>query len=158
MPHFKEDSCYATSGKYCACIEFYHSDHKRHGFNTSQLIEYTLVAQPLVLAKLVFCCNVKVSVSGHSTCTLFGPVRAIINLRKPTFGIQPFLSAILSAKALATAEALALSPPRNGEGLQRIGRPGRSLKIGSTYYEYDIIRVDTGAASLPYWYSARTQA
>jgi hypothetical protein len=45
MP-FKEDSCYATSGKYCACIEFYLSEHKRRGFHTSQLMEYTLEPNP----------------------------------------------------------------------------------------------------------------
>ena len=39
---FKEDSCYATSGKYCACIEFHSTEHKRRGFHASQLIEYTL--------------------------------------------------------------------------------------------------------------------
>ena len=46
MPHFKEDSCYATSGKYCACIEFHLSEHKRRGFHTSQLIDYTLEPNP----------------------------------------------------------------------------------------------------------------
>jgi hypothetical protein len=45
MP-FKEDSCYSTSGKYCACIEFHLSEHKRRGFHTSQLIEYTLESNP----------------------------------------------------------------------------------------------------------------
>lgn len=43
---FKEDSCYATSGKYCACIEFHLSEHQRRGFHTSQLIEYTLEPNP----------------------------------------------------------------------------------------------------------------
>ena len=43
---FKEDSCYATSGKHCACIEFHLSEHQRRGFHTSQLIEYTLEPNP----------------------------------------------------------------------------------------------------------------
>ena len=46
MPNFKDDSCYAASGKYCACIEFHLSEHKRRGFHTSQLIEYTLEPNP----------------------------------------------------------------------------------------------------------------
>jgi len=37
----KED-CYTTSGKYCACIEFHLTEHKRRGFHTSQLMDYTL--------------------------------------------------------------------------------------------------------------------
>jgi hypothetical protein len=43
---FKDDSCYATSGKYCACIEFHLSEHQRRGFHTSQLIDYTLEPNP----------------------------------------------------------------------------------------------------------------
>ena len=46
MPHFKDDSCYAASGKYCACIEFHLSEDKRRGFHTSQLIEYSLDPNP----------------------------------------------------------------------------------------------------------------
>ena len=46
MPHFKEDSCYSPSGRYCACIEFHLDEGKRRGFHTSQLIEYTLEANP----------------------------------------------------------------------------------------------------------------
>ena len=46
MPNFKDDSCYAASGKYCACIEFHLSEHQRRGFHTSQLIEYTLEPNP----------------------------------------------------------------------------------------------------------------
>ena len=42
----KEDSCYATSGRYCACIEFHLSEHRRHAFHSSQLIEYTLEPNP----------------------------------------------------------------------------------------------------------------
>ena len=46
MPQFKDDSCYAASGKYCACIEFHLSEDKRRGFHTSQLIDYTLEPNP----------------------------------------------------------------------------------------------------------------
>ena len=46
MPNFKEDSCYATSGRYCACIEFHLSEHQRRAFHSSQLIEYTLEPNP----------------------------------------------------------------------------------------------------------------
>ena len=46
MPKFDNDSCYASSGKYCACIEFHPSEGKRRGFHTSQLIEYTLEPNP----------------------------------------------------------------------------------------------------------------
>jgi hypothetical protein len=46
MPNFDKDSCYAASGKYCACIEFHLDEGKRRGFHTSQLIEYTLEANP----------------------------------------------------------------------------------------------------------------
>jgi hypothetical protein len=42
----KDDSCYATSGRYCAAIEFHLSEHQRRGFHTSQLIEYTLEPNP----------------------------------------------------------------------------------------------------------------
>jgi hypothetical protein len=42
MPLTKEDSCYTTAGKYCACIEFHLDEEHRHGFHTSQLIDYTL--------------------------------------------------------------------------------------------------------------------
>jgi hypothetical protein len=37
-----KDDCYTHSGKYCACIEFRLDEHRRHGFQTSQLIDYTL--------------------------------------------------------------------------------------------------------------------
>ena len=46
MPKFDNDSCYASSGKYCACIEFHPSEGKRRGFHTSQLIEYSLEPNP----------------------------------------------------------------------------------------------------------------
>jgi len=42
----EHDSCYTTAGKYCACIEFHPDEHRRHGFHTSQLIEYTLEPNP----------------------------------------------------------------------------------------------------------------
>ena len=42
----KDDSCYSISGRYCSAIEFYLSEHKRHAFCTSQLIEYTLEPNP----------------------------------------------------------------------------------------------------------------
>jgi hypothetical protein len=40
------DECYTNSGKYCACVEFHLTEHKRRGFHTSQLIEYTLAPNP----------------------------------------------------------------------------------------------------------------
>jgi len=43
---FKEDSCYAASGTYCACIEFHLSEHSRRAFHSSQLIENTLEPNP----------------------------------------------------------------------------------------------------------------
>lgn len=42
----KEESSYTTSGKYCACIEFHLDEERRHGFHTSQLLEYTLEPNP----------------------------------------------------------------------------------------------------------------
>jgi hypothetical protein len=44
--HFKDDYCYAASGKFCACIEFHLAENKRRGFHTSQLIDYTLEPNP----------------------------------------------------------------------------------------------------------------
>jgi hypothetical protein len=46
MPNFDDNSCYAASGKYCACIEFHLAENKRRGFHTSQLIEYSLEPNP----------------------------------------------------------------------------------------------------------------
>ena len=46
MPNFDDNSCYAASGKYCACIEFHLAEGKRRGFHSSQLIEYTLEPNP----------------------------------------------------------------------------------------------------------------
>jgi hypothetical protein len=45
MPPQKDDS-YTLSGKYCACIEFHLDEHRRRGFHTSQLIDYTLEPNP----------------------------------------------------------------------------------------------------------------
>ncbi len=42
----KDDSCYATSGRYCAAIEFHLSEHSRRAFHSSQLIEYALEPNP----------------------------------------------------------------------------------------------------------------
>ena len=41
-----KDNCYTTSDKYCACVEFHLDEHRRHGFHTSQLIDYTLEPDP----------------------------------------------------------------------------------------------------------------
>lgn len=38
----KDEDCYHTASKYCACIEFHLDEGRRHGFNSSQLIHYTL--------------------------------------------------------------------------------------------------------------------
>ena len=42
----KEESCYTTSGKFCACVEFHLDEEHRHGFHASQLMEYTLKPNP----------------------------------------------------------------------------------------------------------------
>ena len=44
--HPIKDDCYTTSVKYCACIEFHLDEEHRHGFHTSQLIDYTLEPNP----------------------------------------------------------------------------------------------------------------
>ncbi|HUJ11898.1 MAG TPA: hypothetical protein VL171_17950 [Verrucomicrobiae bacterium] len=44
--HPTKDDCYTTSVKYCVCIEFQLDEECRHGFHTSQLIDYTLEANP----------------------------------------------------------------------------------------------------------------
>ena len=41
MPLTK-DQCYTSCNKYCACVEFHLDGEHRHGFHTSQLIDYTL--------------------------------------------------------------------------------------------------------------------
>jgi hypothetical protein len=40
------EQCYTTTNKYCACIEFQLDKENRHGFHTSQLIDYTLGPNP----------------------------------------------------------------------------------------------------------------
>ena len=44
--HPIKDDCYTTSVKYCNCIEFHLDEERRHGFHTSQLIDYTLGPNP----------------------------------------------------------------------------------------------------------------
>jgi hypothetical protein len=44
--HPTKDDCFTTSAKYCACIEFHLDEERRHGFHTSQLIDYTLGPNP----------------------------------------------------------------------------------------------------------------
>jgi hypothetical protein len=41
-----KNDCYTSSGKYCACVEFHLDEERRHGFHTSQLIQYTLEPNP----------------------------------------------------------------------------------------------------------------
>ena len=41
-----EPSCYTTSSKYHACIEFQTDEYHRHGFSASQLIDYKLLPNP----------------------------------------------------------------------------------------------------------------
>ncbi len=45
--HLTKDDCHTTAGKYCACIEFLLDEEHRHGFHTSQLIDYTLEPNPV---------------------------------------------------------------------------------------------------------------
>jgi hypothetical protein len=40
------EQCYTTTNKYCACIEFQLDKDNRHGFHTSQLIDYTIGPNP----------------------------------------------------------------------------------------------------------------
>jgi hypothetical protein len=42
----KNPDSYSSTNKYCACIEFEFQNEERHGFHTSQLIDYTLKANP----------------------------------------------------------------------------------------------------------------
>jgi hypothetical protein len=46
MPTFLKDSCYQSANTYAACIEFHFDEHRRRGFNASQLIDYTLESNP----------------------------------------------------------------------------------------------------------------
>lgn len=41
-----KDQCHTSSGKYCACVEFHLDEEHRHGFHTSQLIDYILEPNP----------------------------------------------------------------------------------------------------------------
>jgi len=41
-----KDDSYTTSTKYCSCIEFHMDEDRRHGFHSSQLIDYTLEPNP----------------------------------------------------------------------------------------------------------------
>jgi len=40
----KKPDSYTSTNKYCACVEFEFENEDRHGFHTSQLIDYTLKA------------------------------------------------------------------------------------------------------------------
>jgi hypothetical protein len=44
--HPTKDNCYTTANKYCTCVEFHFDEERRHGFHTSQLIDYTLKPNP----------------------------------------------------------------------------------------------------------------
>jgi hypothetical protein len=41
-----KDLCYTASAKYCFAIEFHPDEHNRRGFPASQLIHYSLGANP----------------------------------------------------------------------------------------------------------------
>ena len=41
-----KNDCYTISEKYCASVEFHLDEEHRHGFHTSQLIDYTLEPDP----------------------------------------------------------------------------------------------------------------
>jgi len=45
MP-LSKDQCFTSSNKYCFCIAFHLDEHQYHGFPSSQLIHYTLAANP----------------------------------------------------------------------------------------------------------------
>jgi hypothetical protein len=42
----KKPDSYTSTNKYSACVEFEFENEDRHGFHTSQLIDYTLKANP----------------------------------------------------------------------------------------------------------------
>ena len=46
MSQFLRDSCYHTANTYAACIEFHLDEHRRRGFNSSQLIAFALDPNP----------------------------------------------------------------------------------------------------------------
>ena len=43
---FLKDDCFLTTNTYCFAIEFHLDEEHRHGFHTSQLIDYTLEPNP----------------------------------------------------------------------------------------------------------------
>ena len=43
---YLKDECYQDSHLNCFCIEFHLDEHRRRGFHTSQLIEYSLAPNP----------------------------------------------------------------------------------------------------------------
>lgn len=46
MPIFSKDKCYETSSAYVSFITFHLDEHRRRGFNTSQLITFALDPNP----------------------------------------------------------------------------------------------------------------
>ena len=46
MSQFLRDSCYHIANTYAACIEFHLDEHRRRGFNSSQLIAFSLDPNP----------------------------------------------------------------------------------------------------------------
>ena len=46
MSQFMSDSCYHIATTYAACIEFHLDEHRRRGFNASQLIAFNLDPNP----------------------------------------------------------------------------------------------------------------
>jgi hypothetical protein len=46
MSQFLRDSCYYIANTYAACIEFHLDEHRRRGFNSSQLIAFSLDPNP----------------------------------------------------------------------------------------------------------------
>ena len=46
MSTFLKDACYQTANTYAACIEFHLDEHRRRGFNSSQLITFALDPNP----------------------------------------------------------------------------------------------------------------
>jgi hypothetical protein len=46
MSHFLRDSSYHIATTYAACIEFHLDEHRRRGFNSSQLIAFSLDPNP----------------------------------------------------------------------------------------------------------------
>ena len=46
MSQFLRDSCFHIANTYSACIEFHLDEHRRRGFNASQLIAFALDPNP----------------------------------------------------------------------------------------------------------------